>query len=330
MPLILFWITLTFSTLSVAAPSWIYEIQFTHPINNKAMAFHQALQQVVDRLTPGPNDHENPIINASNPKDYIETIHIKTNTLTLRFNPKAIHALMNQAGQQPWLENRPKIKTWVCRAIKSELNCLDAKKDLDVFSALTKAAKEKGLELEFQSTHHLDKLRTTNNSTLSDLESFIMLFKNQKPETVLLIKLYRSHLEEETLEDWRIFYQGTYSPYMTQPLSRLPKNVGKKSLAEISHYLFAQGEEVAKPMHAVDIRISNIQTAKAYKKVSHYLKQIPGVKHTRLNSVTEDAVLYTLDITIPTELLEMRLAQKYASLPSLDGEEEIINFRLKT
>ncbi|WP_165475032.1 DUF2066 domain-containing protein [Legionella yabuuchiae] len=325
----LIWIALTFSTFSLAASSWVYEIQLKLPITNKKQAFHNALQQVVDRLTPGPNDHENPIINSANPMEYIEAIDKTAGTLNLRFKPRAIDSLMIKAGQQPWIVNHPKIKTWVCRFFKRELTCLYPKNEPDIFAVLLKAAQEKGLNLEFQTEPSEREFKITELN-LMDIEAFIAKTNMQKSDAVLLLKLYPSTSGQDDMEDWRLYYHGTTSPYLSQLLQRPPRELGKPSFAGVSQFLFEQGEEVEKPTHAVDIRIGNIQTAKAYHYVASYLKQIPGVKHTRLNSVTEDAVLYTLDIIIPTELLEMRLAQKFTSLPSPDGDEGIINFRLKT
>lgn len=318
------------SAISVPNAASLYDIDMPVTASDQPEIYRQALQHVIDKLTPGPSDHENPIINAANPGDFIASAKkITPERLQIRFKPDAIHKLMITAGQPPWHINHPVTLTWVCHFTYPVLRCLKPDEHPELFNALKAEGQKKGLTLEFPpnlavTSYHVDSPHYKIHTFAKYLWKVATPLK---PQAVLLIRLSGNPEHNDNFEQWQLYYQGKFKrgTLFEHPTSA----VGAASMPEISQFMFEQGEKIKKTAHAVMVSVDNIQNADDYYQVERYLKNIPGVMKATLNSVTEDAVLYTLDVTIPTRLLHMRLAKTYISQPK-SPDEDILNYRLTT
>lgn len=314
------------------ANSDLYHVEL-HASASKQNDLSQALKMVLTRLSAGPYDDENPIFAQANPEHYIASIHT-TNQSThplrhIRFKPSAINQLMHEGGVQPWIKTRPTIVTWVVeitrRTIQYKLVTQDAMPD--VYQSLKQAATNKGLTLFFPDTNKIDG-RPLEASYVPDYRVYTAakLSESLHPEAVLLVIVNSNADDGDVGLEWQLTDLKNVGGDARIVVH--PTKVGTIVMDGVSDFLFRQGERQSKPKTHVWVNIDGIKTVAAYDAVKEYIHHIPGVQHISLHSVTEDAVLYKLEMDIPLSLLEKRLSKKYSVRPA-QREENIINYRFK-
>lgn len=326
------------SISTALAEDLLYQVVLDSPARiSDTSQLKAALQTVANRLKPGENDFENPVIQAADPAGLLEPATRKSLTqapqTTLRFDPQAINQLMENAGQQPWIKTRPKILTWI-------IDIRDARQELvrredapQIYDAVESAARAKALTLYYpnEQTYQAaqtwgSRRRMPNRYTLENLTE-ISESMGMKPEAVLYISFHGSMDRPNTTENWHFLYRGNIGSNYSHVFTKSAQ-AGALTMAGVSDFLFSQGEKKPLPSTMVYVNISNVLSAPAYEQLTESLAQIPGVVKASVNSVTTDAVLYTLEITIPQALLDLRLSKKYTALPN-QPEEGIMNYRLK-
>ena len=302
-----------------AEPDWIYEVE----VNDISKESFAALQQVVDRLTPGHNDHDNPIIKQVNPKQFIQSIkHPKTQQTVLRFEPQSIQELMTKAGLRPWL-NRPSLPTFVLLLDHSVYRCILPRHDPALFEGIERSAKTKGLTLTFICPEDESKRYDLHDQPWEP-EFIAKEAKLDSPDGVLILKIHRRR--KRVMEAGRMLFQGQFSND-SMWFDFLNEKPFLPSLTYISQFLFNTLDHNPPEASPIDIRFHNIHNGKDFEKVKTHLNSIHGIVKISLNSVTADSVLYTLNSTISRELLAMRLDNTYQSMPLKTGEN-ILNYRL--
>lgn len=293
---------------------------------NKAI-LSKALQIVINRLTPGKNDLTNPVITRTNIAPLIQSKEYynkgRTKILRVCFKPEAINQLMERAGQQPWITTRPKLVTWVFFQEKNNESIIDPREHPAILNALSQASKEKELELIYPDVDYEQAYKKISHAERK-LLALVEISKTMNAEAVLYITL-NANDPPYLWEEWQAYYQNKVGPgYVNNRAT--PNNAGRYAMTGVSKFLFESGEKRSIKGNSIYVKISNIQTAHDYYKMDEFIKEMPGVLDTDVNSVTEDAVLYTLDIEVPQNLLEMRLADKYELLAN-SGEDGILRYR---
>tara|TARA_Y100000588_G_scaffold362546_1_gene424357 strand:+ start:1782 stop:2762 length:981 start_codon:yes stop_codon:yes gene_type:complete len=315
---------LLISRVVLAEPNWIYKVD-VHDIEREAK---HALVQVVDRLTPGHNDHDNPMINTTRPDDYIGHVTTKkTGLFTIEFDSFKIQQLMKSAGLKPW-PDKPKLSTFVLSLNYPYYKCLLPHDDKALFAAIEQSARSKGLTLNYtcpKNTKAIYRLDDVNQHWTPDFITKIAHISQD--EGILLLKIHRDKGNHQTpLEGADLSYKGHVSG-RTQWFNFSKKQPFLQPLFGMSEFLFNITNPNIDTISQVDVRVHNIQNSRDFSDVEAYLTSIPGILNISLNSVTADAVLYTLDSIISRELLNMRLANKYQAMPMKAGEK-IFNYRL--
>ncbi|KTD19735.1 DUF2066 domain-containing protein [Legionella londiniensis] len=323
-----------FGTCCAQNSNPLYEAVIDFPAKNSLQAnLKLGLQLVINRLTPGENDLENPVIQSTNANTLPHTLHYQTMQhrpkLYIQFEPKAINQLMERAGQQPWIKTRPVLQTWVVMRHRLECHFAKAEQYPELFKSLQTAAEKKGLKLEYPTVALMSKTKpeVSISERLPISEKFAKLPQPHPPVAVLVIEFNTSNSKGELWESWDAFFQGEWSN--NQAIQTTAQSAGDYSIKGVSKFLFKVAEERKMTSHSIYLNIHHIDTAESFENLDEYLQHIPGVLKTSINSVTADTVLYTLDLNIPTELLENRLNNKYERLPDIPGEN-IINYRFKT
>lgn len=326
------------ASISIAfAEDTLYQVVLNAPVRiTDTPELKRALQIVANRLKPGANDFENPVIQAADPIKFLEPSTQKrinqSAQTTLSFNPQAMNQLMNAAGQQPWIKTRPKILTWIIQFRNARPVLIQREDAPQIYDAVESAAQSKALDLYYpnEQTYQAAKVLAPKPQELNNysLESLTKVAEStgMNPEAVLYISFNDIDNKAETTENWHFLYRGHIGSNYTHVLTKSAQ-AGAITMAGVSDFLFAQGEKKDIPSTEVFVNISNVLSARAYEQLSDYLAQIPGVVKASVNSVTTDAVLYTLEIKIPEKLLDLRLSKKYMALPN-QPEEGIMNYRL--
>jgi hypothetical protein len=315
------------STISYGANS-LYTVKVDTQNKSQSVVLHEALQKIIDKITPGADDHENPVILAAHPSEYILSKKYAPNgKLVIQFKPEAVIQLIEKAGQQPWLGSRPKLVTWVCKRKTRELDCLTPKNHPSLFRSVAFASESKGLNIRFMGNKFASDTHEYDGDLSVPFVKKLWLRAKLNDSTVALLILLDDRTTDHRVEYWRMYYNG----HEIQDHKHAPYNdekIGYNTMTGVSEVFF-EPEKIEKSTHPVDINFTNIKTLKAFYKLEHYLKGIPGVRKITQNSVTADGVLYTLDLEIPTQLLEKRLSNTFILEPPTPGED-ILNYRLKT
>lgn len=328
----LFLFFLSISTLCYGSPtSELFDVYIqsnASSIHNNALK--EAFYRVINALTPGENDPENPVIKEIDPTKVAHTVKRinkgKQSGFLVSFNKTELFKIMYDAGQQPWINNRPKLLTFVRLNTSGWEEPVVKQDHPELFKTLEKAAAEKGLELVYCKV--CDRLTGLTENDLSGPPVRVLHKKAafDHPEATILITL--SVMNKSQMVEYTQIHYKDETDYLPGSEVQPNDNIGRHSMAQASMFLFKQGEEKKIKPTPVYVNVSNILSPDAYNKTTKYLEHIPGVARASVNSVTEDAVLYTLDITIPQQLLDKRLAQKFTSLPS-DPKEGIMTYRFK-
>lgn len=321
------------SEASLAVPAQVlpdlYTVILKKTTPNASQAdYKTALQQMYNRLKPGDIDTENPVIISADPRPLIQSSRYHKGELAIHFKPDALHKLLHDAGQQPWLV-RPKILTFVSIAVNGKALFFAPEDAPERYASIAKAAAERHMDIVYAPRRQMLGITSEYRSHLDiqrpATEGLAEYARPFHPEAILLIRFADG--VNPTIERWEVFYKnktGSGRDFHQGP----PEEAGKFSMARCSRFIFKQGESTHPTAQPLYVNIGNIRTVHQVNETDTYLKNIPGVLRARVNSVTEDAVLYTLDSTVSPSLLHRRLAKKYDALPS-DPEEGIMNYRIK-
>ena len=305
--------------------------------SSPANDYQKALQIVLTRLNAGRFDTDNPIFEEANAQQLLRSTRTETIEKHQRrhvdFEPSAVHDLMTQAGHQPWIKSRPKLLTWILQISgrgKIEKTLLTPDTAPEIYRSLEDAAAEKGLELTYPDLNKVDGHYFIGHQHELGMAVNLLTQLSQplNPEAILYVTINRNTPDDTMVLTWEASYHN-HPDGSREFITSHPNALGHPVMDGVSAYLFRQGERKAKTSTGIWVKIDGIRTPDAYDQVKDYLEQIPGVTHMSLNSVTEDAVLYKLDLDVPPSLLARRLSKKYIALPA-QPEENIINYRFKT
>lgn len=331
----LFLATALFNSLASAASASLYEVCLSAETATPPL-IKEAFYTVINRLTPGVNDKENPVIEDACPSEYVQRITNKRkNQPCITFNSEAINQLMVSAANPPLLKTRPPFATWVVFAYTDKkavyhAHFIDKDHEPALFATLEKSMASKGFQLTYpRLTIPLNDKNIANELPYSKsaIEK-LMTVVDTTNQGALLIYLQQDIRSADTYwEGCSVGFKGrTHAVFDLRGVH--PSVVGQYCLEGVSRFLFNRFEKPPVQKQSVFVNIGNIRNEKAYKAVNDYLEHIPGVKHISVNSVTADAILYTLDLTIPVNLLDKRLARHYKALP-YNPVTGIFNYRLQ-
>lgn len=320
-----------YCSLSFAAPlTALYDVNLAQPGQNRLNDLKQALTIAVNRLTPGNTTLEPPISTDLTPTRLAKLIKHQTiddaHHLHVTFLPEAIHAFMEEAGQVPWLDARPELILWVYQVRQFRL--LTREDSPGLYKAFERAAKSKGLQLRYPPTDLIQNMNQNIQQRVANepyLPYLTKVFPPSNTQAVLRIQLNND--DKALWETWGLSYQGDFQNADEEERHDHSDTIGYKSIHEISRYLFEHAQKQKHAIQSVYVNIQNVRTPLAYKQVQHYISELPGVLRASVNSVTEDAILYTLDIIISPDLLNHRLRKKYTALPE-HPKEGIKHYRL--
>ena len=251
--------------------------------------------------------------------------------LNVRFDSKAVNALLQQAGQAIWGAERPVLLVWLLQANTQGPNLITTDTAHAWLASLTHTAQLRGVPLLFP-------LGDLNDLSQLQLQAIwqgdgVRIKKasqryGEQPILVVCIQQQANQWQGR----WQLLLEDEAVTWHTQN-ARLTTllELGMHRVADVLAQRYAVVNTQAEP-ETITLLVNHIKDVAHYTKVMHYLRQLTPVTRVEVEEVTPQQVRFSLAVKGGMVALENILRQQSILLPSNDtamGNTEAMDNLLK-
>jgi len=213
----------------------------------------------------------------------------------VRFNPKIIDALLNDANIPIWGSARPKILIWFSQEIEGLRYLQDQYDAPEVYNALKNQADRRGISLMYP---FLD-LQDRSNISIKDIwnnfnDAILLASKRYQAQSILTSRVFQD-AEGTWVTQWSLLMLGNTQSWEIRD-SHLTRALAS-GIDELTDKLadqFAQTDQQS-TQAGVFVQISNISDFKDFQRLDDYFRHLSTVKSLSLVKLEHDKIIYKIN-----------------------------------
>jgi len=296
-------------------------------------AFSTAFDDVLIKMTGNPSIGTLPAIQSakSNIKRYVQSFNYVTQTpkasiaegqsiqtaqlfLQITFDKTALKHLIQQAGQTIWDPNRPQTLVWIKIQKDGQSQILSNSNDNHLTQIINQLSDQRGLpfllpEMDLQDVNTSGQILPSDKNPQFNQTALQTLAARYQAKAVLAGYLTFDEMANQWNSKWLLVMAD--EPYQWNITDGQPDHVIEQALNNVVNTIannFAVSNET-QIQHPVMLQITQVPDLDTYVALTRFLKNLDSVQQVTMESMTQNTVIFKLEITDTDAALQQAIDQ---------------------